>query len=188
MIAWETVEDSIRDVAVEHTEIEWVWANQAAPQPEWPYGTLNVIAGPDPIGTLDEDRRVNETGGDDVVLTTVGMREMTVSHQISVDTIDPNCHARALMTRLQAALGRESVLTKLYNAANIALIERLPIVSLDLVVGGKWVTRVSMDARYRVTSKVEEDIQSIRQIKITGTVTGNTTDPADETIPDPPPF
>ena len=193
-VDWTTIENELHTLAVDATGIEWFQANQASPQQPYPYGTITVTLGPDEIG-LGEDRAANLAGTDDSELSTIDMVEFTIQFQINqggdpkqVAMIRPDCSARAYATRLKARLGRATDLISLHTKANIAVIERATVTSFDLEIGRKWVMRSQFDVRFRATSVITETVKTLRQIRLTGVITGDDRDPTNELIPDPPPF
>lgn len=172
-INWQLLEDAIYAWFEEATGIEVVWANQDAPQPPYPFGTLNVIAGPTKVGGDDEVRSVTLSPAvlaplPPIEMEYAGPREMTVSCQINVGAPfdgDPATHARALMTSAQSSLGLESVRV-LLRAAGLAVIQELPVQSFDLQIADAWVARSQMDVRFGLAASVVEKVQAIENVHI----------------------
>jgi hypothetical protein len=160
-IAWETVELAIHDWMAEATELETIWRNQSTPRPEYPYATLLIIAGPVRRGGRDEVRTETLSGqpqGEEVAVTTCGLREFTVSCQIYVakpDHVNPEAHARSLMTAAQSNLGQLSTLARL-RAAGLSVVEEGPVQNIDEVLEDAYVSRSNMDVRFYAAANVVE--------------------------------
>lgn len=177
-IAWQTVEDALATWVITVLGIEVAWANQAEPQPPYPFAMLN-IAGPGVIGVGDEMRTREKSAPDTWESEARGQREITVSVQIDVGPLEGNnplAHARHLATQLVASLSLETFWRPL-DAAGLSVIGPLPVTDLSLVVANRFTDRKLLEIRMGLASSVTEDIDVIEKTTIDGTVSkvdGNT--------------
>lgn len=166
-VCWEDIQNAIAEWACGATGLTWVWADQKAPQPPYPYGLLNVIAGLTKIGGLDEQRVVEN--GDETELIHTGPREFTVSFQVQVGLPEADEDARVFaenyLATLMATTSFESAKV-IFRRANISVVEELPIQSLDLVIATETVSRASMDIRFQTQSALREVIVPLEQVQI----------------------
>lgn len=177
-IPWRTVENALSDWVHDVAGIEATWENQSAPQPAYPYAALNILTGPTELGTGDEKRLSEKTkpdgsGLDLWELETRGQREITFTCQINVGpkgSNNPDCHARALATRLLASLDLEEFWRPL-DTAGISVIQPLPITDLSLVVANDFIDRKVLEVRFGLASSVVEDIEIVEKAVVEGEVT-----------------
>lgn len=176
-VDWRLIEDTLQAWFAKSTSLpEVVWANQKLAQPAYPYGTLNIIAGPTRLAPSDEFRYVAEDlteTGEELEFVLTGTRQFTVSCQINVGPDgynDPDCNGRALMgsaeASLELALHREA-----FRTANMAMVRVGPMQDLSLEVNGEWISRVQMDVEFATTSNVTERTTYIETLDdVTGTL------------------
>ena len=180
-IDWRKVEDAIQEWFERSTGLgpgKVVWANQDMMQPPHPYATLNVISGPRKIGGEDETRCKIVDG--QAKLLKVGEREFTVSCQTHVGPTNdnnPEEHSRALMSRAEAALGLPEYRDRL-TEAGVSVIEQLNILNLDLVVADQYISRTGMDVRFGLAVCTSQDIQTIENVIVNGTLSRAEGDPS----------
>lgn len=151
-IDWRRIRDTLWQWFAEVSGCETIWADQAAPQPAYPYASLNILPGTTEDGALDEERIQ-----DDGSLLITGPRDFVLSCQIHVNeetAKNPNCGARARAEAVKASLGTPMFQAD-FQAANVGVRERGPIQMIDLVVGAEWVNRAQVDIRFGTTSNVD---------------------------------
>ena len=153
-IDWRSIRDTLLAWFAEVTGCETIWADQAAPQPSYPYASINILPGQIGFGVLDEER-INADGS----LTIVGPRDFVLSCQIHVgpgDSDDPSCDAR---TRADAAIASLAIpqYRQLLSAVNLGLRERGQPEMIDVVIGTQWIKRVQVDIRFGTMSQVDVD-------------------------------
>lgn len=171
---WATLEDAIFKWFSDATGIDVLWADQDVPQPPWPFGTLNIIAGPGKPGGDDNVRRstdLNQVGAE-VGLEHNGPRHFTVSCQViqgPPDAHDPDMHARRLASAAQAALELNTT-NAAFIAAGLAVIDIGDATSIDTEVGGEWTTRSMFDVTFACTSSIAEREGYIENMAATGTL------------------
>lgn len=154
-IDWRLIRDTIWQWFSTVSGCETIWANQDAPQPAYPYASLNILPGTLENGALDEHRMQ-----DDGSIVIVGPRDFVLSCQIHVspgDEHDPNSGARVRAEAINTSLSIPGFLADL-GAANIGLRERGAIQNLDLVVGTEWVERTQQDIRFGTMSQVDTSV------------------------------
>jgi hypothetical protein len=172
-VDWQVAENAIAAWFAGATGIDVLWANQDIPQPPWPYGTLNMIAGPTKIGGEDNVRRSTDLNqaGEEVQLEHNGPRHITVSCQViqgPPDTHNPDCHARRLAGAAHAALSLESI-NAAFNAAGLAVVNAEPVTNADIEVGGEWTSRGVFDVTFAFTSSITERVGYFENADIEGT-------------------
>lgn len=154
-IDWTRIRGTLWQWFGEVTGCETMWADQSAPQPAYPYASLNILPGTLGADALDEQRVA-----DDGSLVIVGRRDFVLSCQIHVGpeaSNDPNCDAHMRADVALASLGTP-VYQPEFAAANIGLRERSPVQMLDLVVGTKWIKRAQVDIRWGTTSVIDVSV------------------------------
>ncbi len=172
-INWENIQNALYNWVSSKTDIAWIWANQDAPQPSYPYGVLNIISGPVKIG-FDELRYL--VSDDKLDLDVVGNRQFTCSLQVNIGPPDadvlPNYDSRALMSYLQATLGLPSV-QDLFRTANFSVINAPVAEQFDQVVADFWISRTQMDLICQTTSCITEtDTDAFDKVKVSSDIEG----------------
>lgn len=173
-VDYQAVEDAIQKWFRDATGVDVLWSDQDIPQPEWPYGTLNAIDGPDKIGGEDNVRLTTDLtqAGQEVQQEHNGPRQMIVSCQViqgPPDTHNPDCHARRLATGAQAALSLDSI-NAAFNAVGLAVVEVSSLTSIPVDVGGEKTSRSIFDVTFAFTSSVTERVGYIENATIIGTI------------------
>lgn len=151
-IDWRRIRDTLWQWFSEISGCETIWANQAAPQPAYPYASLNILPGTIEAGALDE-QRIQPDGS----LLITGPRDFVLSCQIHVgptEADDPFCDARIRADAVLLSLGTP-LFQREFVAANIALRERGPVQMIDLEIGAEWIKRAQVDIRFGTTSNVD---------------------------------
>jgi len=169
LIEWRDIEDTIYDWFSEQTDVEAIWANHKAVQPEYPYGLLQVISGPSREGSFDSEVVTQTTTTS--TIEHVGVRLFTVSCQI-LDCPNPRDvinTSRARIEKAQSSLSLESVNDTL-RAGCLAVVDIGDISNIDFTTEDRYVSRSNMDIIFRTTSVVSETASVIDQVN--GTWTG----------------
>lgn len=183
-IDWGALEDAILFWLESSTGVQWIWRNQAAPQPAYPYGSVGRLGGVAPIAVRDEvrlqldDADPPQPTGE---LKIVGQRDFVASCQLHVgppgDT-EPACHAFALMSAAVADLATEPR-KDAFREVGLAIRERGQPTELDIEIGGQWISRAQVDVRFGVAS-VLENTPSTRpgffdKVEVSSTILGTQT-------------
>jgi hypothetical protein len=150
-IDWRSIRDTIWEWFTEMSGCETIWADQSAPQPAYPYASLNILPGSIEFGALDEER-IQSDGS----LLLVGERDFVLSCQIHIGpecSNDPSCDARMRADCVVASLALPQV-RNLLGSANLGLRERGQPQMLDLVIGTEWIKRAQVDIRFGTMSEV----------------------------------
>ncbi len=150
-INWKLIRDTLWQWFAESAGVETIWEDQAAPQPAYPYASLNILPGTLNFGALDETR-IQSDGS----IELVGPRDFVLSCQVHVgptDSSDPYCDARM---RADAAVATLAIPQYQYalRRANLGLRERGQVQMLDLEVGTEWIKRSQVDIRFGTMSSV----------------------------------
>lgn len=149
-IDWALIRDTLWQWFSDVSGCETIWADQSAPQPAYPYGSLNILPGV-LTNTLDEERI--QSNGD---LLLVGERDFVLSCQIHVGpdaSNDPYCDSRMRADAVVSSLAIPQYRQAL-RAANLGIRERGVVQMLDLEVGTEWIKRAQVDIRFGTMSNV----------------------------------
>lgn len=150
-IDWGLIRDTLWQWFTTTAGCQTIWADQNAPQPAYPYASLNLLPGTLEFGALDEERIL-----DDGSLQLVAPRDFVLSCQIHSGRYsdDPSCDALSRATSVIASLGVPQFQAEL-SAANIGIRERGQPQMLDVLVGTEWIKRAQVDLRFGTMSVVE---------------------------------
>lgn len=181
-IDWRALEDAILAWLGESTGVQWIWRNQSAPQPVYPYGSVGRLGGTAPIAVRDEVRsQLDGNGAPTGELKIVGQRDFVASCQLHVgppDDTSPECHAFALMSAAIADLSTEPR-KDAFRDVGLALRERGQPTELDLEIGGQWISRVQVDVRFGVASVLENTPSTapgyFDKVEVSSTILGTQT-------------
>ena len=175
-IDWTLIRSTLRQWVADVSGCEVIWADQAAPQPSYPYASLNILPGTIELGALDEERMQADGS-----LLITGPRDFVLSSQIHVGgtcAADPAANARMRADALVSSLQIPQFRTDL-RAANLGLRERGQPQMLDLVVGTQWISRAQVDIRFGTTSNVDisnwpdlTDVGWFQKVEITSDIQG----------------
>ncbi len=152
-------------------EEQVIWDDQNISQPAYPFISLKrdtVIR----IGARDEQRTetdLSQPQGQEIALISTGTREFTLTVNARVDELnganDPNCDAMALVTLLQISLSQQSI-QEAFCLAGLVVVEELAVIDLSQVVNGGFISRASMDVRFRTTFTCTEQTGFIDAVGI----------------------
>lgn len=153
------------------TGLTTIWADQSAPAPDFPYGTLKVIAGPAPSAPHHELRYTTNLGnpaGEEVEVEAVSPCTLTVACGAIVnmpDARNPASNARQYIARAQSSLSLPSV-NEALGAANIAYIDVPAITDLTRVIEDSFVSWVNMDVRFGATLSLKDYVGYIDKVQV----------------------
>ena len=160
-IDMEAFENAVHGWFSEVTGLETIWRNQSAPQPEYPYASLLVINGPDPLAPQWEQRYDTDLGrpaGQEMRVTVCVPCRFTVSCQVYVGTPDarnPQVNALLFMTKAQSSLSLPSVLAVLW-AAGIAVERSGSVQNISAIIEDAFASRANMDVVFGASLSLEE--------------------------------
>ena len=152
-------------------EAEVVWAHQSAPRPDYPYGSLNIIAGPIPAGPYEQKHSTDLTRprGEEILFESRVPCTMTVSCQAHVnipDTRNPAVYARTLVSRAQSRLYLLSV-QEAFRVANCAVQRVGSLTNISLVVNDGNVSRSGLDVTFNAALSLSEYTGYIAKAHVT---------------------
>lgn len=169
----QTFEDAVWEWFKTAIENEVIWAHQSTPRPDYPYGSLNIIAGPIAVGPFERkiSTDLNRPAGEEILFEIRVPCTMTVSCQAHVnipDTRDPTVYARTLVSRAQARLYLPSV-QEAFKAANCAVQRVGSLTNISAVVNDGNVSRVGMDVTFNAALSLDEYAGYIAKAHVTST-------------------
>ncbi len=153
VVDWRAIEDAIREWFETSSGLQTIWEDQRAPQPSYPYASLNRLPGSSAMPVKSE--QIQKADG------SIALRrqlDFTVSCQIHVGppgATTPECHARSLIDTAVAHLDTPGQSEKFED---VGLGLRGPLgepEDLDLEIGGEWISRSRVDIRFGVASVLQ---------------------------------
>jgi hypothetical protein len=167
----QSFEDVVWDWFSESIEAEVIWTHQSAPRPDYPYGTLNIIAGPIAAGPFEQKTSTDlaRPAGQEVEFEVRVPCTMTVSCQVHVnipDSRDPGHYARTLAARAQSRLYLPTV-QETFRAANCAVQRVDTFTNISTVVNDGNVSRIGMDVVFNAALSLTEYTGYIKKTHIT---------------------
>jgi hypothetical protein len=188
-IEWTDVQDAIYQWCSGATGLPFIWEDQDAPQPAYPYGSMRLTSGPRRVAGADEVRVTYDGGqdlGHEIGLEVGGLREITVTVQAHVNQRDsgPDDDATNFVTRLQSSLALPSV-QELLRDAGLAVVEEGPVLNLGRVLDDTWVARAAMDVRLGLASNLVERTGYVATVAIEPDVTDVDGSPVDADVQKP---
>jgi hypothetical protein len=161
-IDWATIEGALYDWLVSAVVENAIWEDQNVPQPDYPYASMKVIAGPVKEAGKDELRSSTLTGqpaGEEVELLSTSPVVMTLSISFHADpaagALEPATRARSLAMKAQASLGKLSVI-RMLDDAGLAIVREEGVTDTSLVINGEWLSRATLDVRFRTATQMTE--------------------------------
>jgi hypothetical protein len=155
-----------------------IWANQSSYRPQKPYGTLNLIAFPKPVG-LPERRTAEENNQGYEYL--YENQSFTLSFQIYSDHIDSADDALNLMHRTSMSSHTLPNLDTL-KSYNVVLVDKMQIQNVDEQLGNRWERRSQQDYLFRIRQYVKSEIDLIESVTISGSISGSNTGDVEKTV------
>lgn len=177
-INWLTVEDAIYDWFTAATGLPRViWSRYHVPQLSYPYGALQIIAGPTVVAGSDEIRNVTNLAaptGQEIQQIICGMREVTVSCQVlqsAPGSQSPGSSAGYYLSLAQSSLSATSVL-EIFRGKGISIISQGNAVQFDEPVEDAWIQRAALDVRFGIAANTYEYAGYIDKIEVSSAVAG----------------
>jgi hypothetical protein len=170
-------EDAVHDWFAEATGLETVWRQQSAPQPELPFASIKVIAGPVRTGTpiVTETALPDpQPAGKEIEIKGIFPCSVTVSFQVFVgmpDARNPGYNARTYavlaMTSLEMPEVRAVLWSKGISVLNVGAIQ-----NLDVLVEAEHESRANIDVMFGIVLTREEFVGYIKTVHIESTSLG----------------
>lgn len=152
-----------------------IWEDEEIPQPDYPYVSMKRTAGPIKEGGLDENRHTFDAArpvGEEIEIQTTGPRAFTLTVQAHVGKpVDHGRDATALLSRLSASV-RQNRTQEIFDTYQLSAIEVLDVSDLSAFENGRWVSRASLDVRFRVLSVITEQLGYIDKVEVESTELG----------------
>lgn len=170
-ISIENFENAVHRWFSESTGLEVIWQNQSKPRPYYPYGSLLISNGPEPVSPLwelREDTDLDRPQGTEIETIACVHCQFVVSCQAYVDMEDANnpvWSALQYMTRAQGALSLPSWLSVL-RAVGISVVNRSSILNVSEVIKDARVSRVNMDVIFGASLNAVEYAGYIAKVEL----------------------
>ena len=152
------------------TGLRWHWADQHAPRPAYPYGTIKLVSGPNKIGTVEKRQEA------DGKISHHAIGTLSFSFQVFVSKNDggkmtDDFDAFGLLSGLIMSKGLQSSETR-FKTANIGPVDSGDNVrSLDEVIQDEYISRAQTDLIFTASLAMIEDVGWFEQAVIETTVT-----------------
>jgi hypothetical protein len=173
-IDWATIKNGLWAYCVDVSNITWIWSNQDAPQPPYPYGVLDIPTGGDTV-QQDELRFYPDTEETHAV----GLRSFNVTLQVNVGPPDARNHSRdgrAILSDLQAAFRLPRRAEQL-KAAGVSIYNESTITQLSLVVADTWISRAELGLEcYAGSCSIEAASDFFNRVKLSSDYTNASDD------------
>ena len=173
-VDWEAIETALHEWLVVEREIvpEFIFEQQGGTQPDYPYASAQIIA-QEKIGGVPE-KRITEVPeeedpalGEELKIAVTSQLEFTLQFSFHVDREaggwKPTTSAMTLAIKAQASLGLPSVL-EILRAANVAVVRELGVRNTSVVVNGEWLSRATLDVRFRTATELSERAGYIEKV------------------------
>lgn len=147
------------DTVTDPSNVTVIFANQNAPRPAKPYGTILIVSSIR-VGQNDEQRSTDNYGE----MTLIGQRQMTVSLNIYGDG------AMDYMETLQQSLSKFSVLQNYFGSAQISILNKSNIQNLTYLLETDFESRAQMDITIGYAIDYTDDVGLIEHVEVVGTV------------------
>jgi hypothetical protein len=181
-IDMEVFEDTVHEWFSTATGLTTIWRDQSKVQPQRPFASLKIIAGPSPLSPDWEIRSNYDAGrpaGQEIELTTCVPSRLTVSCQVMSGSQNPTNNARFYMLKALGSLTKESTLA-LFRAQQIGIERNEDVQDIPELVGGEFDSRSGMDVVFGAPLNETEYNTYIEKVQIKSTALG-----IDETIVEP---
>lgn len=148
MIDWAKIQDPLREWFCEASGLATYWFGEEVENVDNPYCELQVGASRG-LG-VDESRQTydgTQAAGKEVVRSQYGNRLFMLSCRAQTRDHRPNYAARFYLEKVRTALYKRTSLA-VFGAADLALVEALPLVNLDRVFQDRQNSRAMLDIRF----------------------------------------
>jgi len=172
-----SLQDAVHAWFSEATGLFTVWRDQSAPQPEYPFGTLQIISGPNPLSPTWEKRietLVGQPQGEEIKITVCNQCTFDVSCQAFVgmsEARDPSINALNFLSKAQTALNLPSVQSG-FTLANIAYNRVTPVQSINEIIADSFISRANIDVTFNAVLSLAEYTGYIETVAIKSTSLG----------------
>jgi hypothetical protein len=172
-IDFKGVEDALRQWVLDASalpESQVIFSHQNGNDPVAPYITVQLD---DEIGVgLDSVRTIYDEDadeGEEIELRSEGLRELVVTVQAYSDDTTGASSARALLSKVRAALGLPTVRSKLATA-ELACFDAGNVRNLSALYEADFEGRAVLEARFYVPQTASEKTGYISQVEITNEI------------------
>lgn len=161
-IDWVTIENVLAQWVYDVMGLRAKMGQQDIAERKMPYITMDRLNGP--IG--DRDFHTQTVVENMLTVISEGPREFTITFKASTKRDeDANSDAVALLTRLGSS--HYMVATQELMQENaIALVQVNGVLDISLVINGEWISRASMDVRFRTGSQIKETIPYFEKVHV----------------------
>lgn len=168
---WTKAEDALQAWASSRSGLTAIWANQSGNRPALPYVTLQITAGPGPIGHDAVELSVDEDAepGEDLVVTHSGPRTLTLSVNVYATQVTTGANALARAGALADTLSLESVRDEL-RKAGLTVSTVSAVRDLTQLVETAFESRAQFDIQLYARSEVSERTTFIETIDLTAEI------------------
>lgn len=176
-INMEAFENAIHSWFSASIDAEAIWANQSAPRPKYPYGSLKITAGPTKYSQMWERRtntNLNRPAGSEVQFEVGVPCRFDISCQVFVkkpDSRHPEAHAHNLLTRAVSRLGLPSVADEL-NEDGISTIRVDSVLNPGTLISDAYVSRASVNVVFGTVLSLSEYTGYIATVDVKSTQLG----------------
>jgi len=170
-IDMQTFQDAVHRWFWEATNIETIWRRQSNVQPKYPYATLMITDGPNPVSPVWEDRYetdLDRPAGEEVKITVCVPCHFTVSCQSYVgrpDGKDPDYDAQNYMNKAQSSLMLPSVLAML-REKEISVVRPGSVQNIGLLVEDAFESRANMDVVFGASLSLDDYVGYIKTVQV----------------------
>lgn len=167
----ESFQKAIHTWFKDKTGLFTIWAEQGAPQPEYPYATLRMSAPPVPAAPQWEERMdtdLSREAGKEIRVRVGIPCQITVSCQAFVGMPDARnvaVDAMSYMLKAQSSLSLPSVRATL-KESNIAVTRPLSLLNISGVIADSYVSRANLDVMFGATLNLEEFVGYIDKVAV----------------------
>lgn len=169
-LPWKQYEIAIKSWVKNVLGIDGYWEQQNVTEKRYPEITLARLNGPIGAGGYNDFQTVTiDTVTKERVTTSEGHREFTLTVKAATPRdYDTERDAVSLLSTLGSSIKLDSV-HDLFEANAMAAVQVYGVVDISQVVNGEWISRASMDVRFRVASQIVERVPYFVKVQITST-------------------
>lgn len=170
-IDMETFQDAIYTWFINATDLFTIWQEQSGPQPEYPYGSLQIISGPSlaaPQHEILDEIIQGQPAGQEIKLTARNQCTFDISCQTYVgkpESRDPNANAMWYINKAQSSLSLPSVQDLLYRS-NVAYVRVSEVQNINELIADAYVSRANIDVTFGASLSIEEYTGYINQVEL----------------------
>lgn len=176
-IDFETFENVVHEWFSNSSDLNTIWENQNAPQPQYPYGSLAIISGPiaaAPDWEKRQDYDASRAAGEEIRFQACVPCSITVSCQAYVgdsDARNPRYKANVYIERAKAAL-QDLAYEANFDTNNISVYRYTSTTYPNLLIGGQWESRAQFDVTFGTTLNGESYTGYIASMELKSTSLG----------------